>query len=62
MKYDIYNFYSNWKNKNKFIIDMKQMNTIYRKLSQKPLEGNKKIPEDYNALVDAILLVSPPYN
>ncbi|KAL4499276.1 hypothetical protein ABPG72_006862 [Tetrahymena utriculariae] len=40
----------------------KSLNRVYRNLSRRPNEQNKKLHEDYNALVDAIIQISPPYN
>ena len=45
-----------------FKIIPKSLNRVYRNLSKKPTDQNKKQHEDYNALVDAIIQISPPYN
>jgi hypothetical protein len=38
------------------------LNKMYKKLSKKPTDCKRKKYEDYNALVDAIIQISPPYN
>lgn len=43
-------------------INPKVLNQIFKELSAKPNLERKKQNQDYNNLVDQIMLISPPYN
>lgn len=62
---DFSNLFAYWSKNNassSFKIVPKVLNRVYRSLTRRPSDQAKKQHEDYNALVDAIIQISPPYN